>query len=553
MLTRLYVRNVVLIDQLNLDFASGLTVMTGETGAGKSILLDSLGLALGSRANFDLIGGHGDKADVTACFDLSPDHPVMAMLKEAGIASDGEIILRRQLQGSKSPAHINDMPVSTGFLRQVGDALVEIQGQFEGRGLMDVSTHRALLDRFAGTTKATDELANLWQDWQEKKTALARIKGELEKARAEEDWLRDAVIQLDDLAPIEDEEEILNTERKLLANVTRIAESLQAVEQAIASDGGASSLLGTALKALDRLDDSAGQMLAPLSEALGRAEVELEESLALLHDARDRLDSDPGRLAFIEDRLHTLRSQARKHQVTVADLPRIHQDLARRLASLDDQTGDLATLAAAAEDAGRAYRQHARALSDSRRKAAAELDAKVMAELPPLKLEPARFCTLVEPLEEPRWGPMGMDQVRFEASTNPGMKTGPIDRIASGGELARFLLALKVVLADISTPMTLIFDEVDSGVGGAVAAAVGSRLARLGENLQCLVITHSPQVAAKGKSHFLIQKTQAANGLISRAEPLADDQRVEEIGRMLAGTTITPEARAAALRLLEMD
>jgi len=553
MLTRLDVRNIVLIDNLSLDFSSGLTVLTGETGAGKSILLDSLGLALGSRANFDLIGRHDDRADVIACFELPITHPVMALLEEAGIESDGEIILRRQLREGKSPAHINDMPVSAGFLRQVGDALVEIQGQFEGRGLLDVSAHRSLLDRFAGTLDDTQALSRLWQDWQDKKAALIRMEKEIERARADEDWLRDAVAQLDEINPAEDEEDSLNAERKLLANVTRIAESLQTIEMAIAGENGASSMLATALKALDRLDDSAGEMLNPLTGALGRAEVELEEGLSALADLKDRLEADPGRLSDIEDRLHALRSQARKHQITVAELPRLHQDLADRLAGLDDQSGGIAILAAAADEAGRVYKHHADALSEARHNAAAKLDASVMEELPPLKLEAAQFKTVIEPLEETRWGPAGTDQVRFEATTNPGTKTGPIDRIASGGELARFLLALKVVLADLSAPMTLIFDEVDSGVGGAVAAAVGSRLARLGESLQCLVITHSPQVAARGRSHFLIQKRETATGLISRAERLDPEQRVEEIGRMLAGKTLTSEARAAALRLLEME
>jgi len=553
MLTRLVVRNVVLIDELGLDFSSGLTVLTGETGAGKSILLDSLGLALGSRADFDLIGRHGEKAEVIACFELAQGHPVLDLLKDASIDSDGEIILRRQLREGKSPAHINDTPVSTTFLRQVGDALVEIQGQFEGRGLLDVSSHRNLLDRFAGTLEDVDHLGQLWQDWQDQKTALSRRMEELEKARADEEWLRDAVARLDELNPAEDEEENLNNERKLLANVTRIAEALQVAETALTGENGAASRLATALKVLDRLDDSAGQMLAPLNEALGRAEVEVEESLSALAEVKDRLDDDPGRLAHIEDRLHALRSQARKHQVTVADLPRLHQDLAQRLAGLDDQSGGIAALALAEEKAGKAYTGKADALSAARLRAAGELDARVREELPPLKLEAAQFRTVMEELDEKRWGPAGKDQVRFEASTNPGSKTGPIDRIASGGELARFLLALKVVLADISATMTLIFDEVDSGVGGAVAAAVGNRLARLGENLQCLVITHSPQVAARGKSHLLIQKQKAETGLISRAEPLDEERRVEEIGRMLAGKTITPEARAAALRLLEQE
>ena len=553
MLTRLLVRNVVLINTLDLDFTKGLTVLTGETGAGKSILLDSLGLALGSRANFGLIGIHGDRAEVTACFDIPHGHPALAILEEAGIENDGEIILRRQLREGKSTAQINDQPVSGGLLRQVGDVLVEIQGQFEGRGLLDVSNHRILLDRFAGTVELAGQTARHWEEWQRIAGELDSARAELARARAEEDWLRDAVTQLDELNPEEGEEDTLAAERVMLANVNRIAESLFEIEQAISAENGASSLLATAARTADRMAETAGGLLDPVVAALSRAEAEIEEVSNNIGGARDRLEGDPNRLAFIEDRLHALRTQARKHQVSPDELPQLHNTLRSKLAELDDQSGGLAQLTAAEAEAADTYRTSAETLSTRRREAATQLDAGVMAELPPLKLEQASFVTVVDSLDESRWGPTGIDQVRFEANTNPGMATAAIDRIASGGELARFLLALKVVLADTSMPMTLIFDEVDSGVGGAVAAAVGTRLAQLGETMQCLVITHSPQVAARGRFHFRIAKTDSTDGVISRTEPLQSDARIEEISRMISGSTVTPEARAAALRLMESE
>ncbi|MCE2516856.1 MAG: DNA repair protein RecN [Alphaproteobacteria bacterium] len=551
MLSRLSVRNVVLISHLDLEFRSGLTVMTGETGAGKSILLDALGLALGSRADFSLIGRASDRAEVGAMFHVEPGHPVLDILEDAGIASDGEIILRRQLREGKSPALINDTPVSATLLRQVGDNLVEIQGQFEGRGLLDINTHRSLLDRYANAEAQAAATAAAYHNWRELNTRLQSALADLAQARSDEDWLRDAVGQLDDLSPEQGEEDKLTEERGVLSNVSKIADVLAQVEAGLGAEGGAVSIVAAAGKTVDRALETASTILTPLSDALARVDAELDEAVNAITDARDKLDGDPGRLAEVEDRLHALRNQARKHNVTVDELPRIHEELATKLAGLDDQSGGIAELTNAEAEAARVFRDHAIALSETRKAAAQGLDAKVMAELPPLKLESAQFITMIEALPEDKWGPHGMDQIRFEANTNPGMKTGPIDRIASGGELARFLLALKVVLADTSAPMTLIFDEVDSGVGGAVAAAVGDRLSRLGEDTQSIVITHSPQVASRGRYHFRISKSNTDDGMISSAEPLQSDERLEEISRMLSGATITPEARAAALRLME--
>jgi len=551
MLTRLSVRNVVLIRHLDLDFSDGLTVLTGETGAGKSILLDALGLALGSRADFGLIGASGDRADVTAVFTLDADHPVMTVLDESGIACEGELILRRLLRDGKSQAIINDTPVSIGLLRQVGDGLVEIQGQFEGRGLLDVQTHRHLLDRFAGAETMAEDVAKAFHHWRDCQSKLQKAIDDLAQARADEEWLRDAVTQLDDLAPEMGEEDRLAEERQMLANLGKIADLLHQVEQAITTEGGASEIIAKTSKLVDRNLDLATATLTPLSEALARIDAELDETCHIITNTFDQLEGDPRRLVEVEDRLHALRSQARKHQIDVDGLPALHQRLTAALASLDDQSGGIASLTAAENNAAKDYRTKAETLSEKRQNAAKRLDENVMAELPPLKLEQAQFITQITRLDDDKWAGHGLDQVRFEANTNPGMKTGPIDRIASGGELARFLLALKVVLADTSAPMTLIFDEVDSGVGGAVAAAVGDRLARLGHDTQSLVITHSPQVAARGRQHFKIAKSQSEQGMNSTARPLDDDDRLEEISRMLSGATITPEARAAAKRLIE--
>ena len=552
MLHSLTVSNIVLIERLTLSFERGLTVLTGETGAGKSILLDALGLALGSRADFRLIREGEDTAQVSAVFHPSADHPAWARLAESDIPRDEELILRRRLKSDgKSSASINDVPVSATLLREVGDALVEIQGQFEGRGLLDISTHITLLDRAAGHADILEKLRSGWDNWLQAQRNLAQAKRDLEKARAEEEWLRDAVEQLDLLAPRAGEEDELSSERERLANVGRIGESLNAADDALFGDSGAQSSLGRALAALEKTAPLAGGILDEAKAALERADAELSEAGAAIGGAGHALESDPARLQTVDDRLHELRQQARKHDCTPDELADTHARLAASLAGIEDSAGALAALA----DNERQWRDYYRKIADvvaaNRIKAAAVLDQAVSAELPPLKLEGATFTTAISNLPPEQFGPLGTQQVRFEASTNKGMKSGPIDRIASGGELARFLLALKVSLEGDEAPRTLIFDEVDSGVGGAVAAAVGERLARLGQSTQALVVTHSPQVAAKGDIHMKIAKTATDSGVFSGTEALDKDARTEEIARMLAGEEITAEARAAAVALLE--
>lgn len=557
MLCFLSVKNIVLIEELLLDFKSGLTVLTGETGAGKSILLDSLGLALGARADFGLLRKGTDRAAVTAKFELAASHPVWAMLDEAGIEMTDELIIKRQLRGDgKSPASINDEPVSVNLLRQVGDCLVEIQGQFEGRGLLDARNHLGLLDRACQHDDTLTKLKEAHHGWRLAGKALAQAEADLLKAKEEEEWLRDAVEQLDLLAPEIGEDEALANERTLYTNLEKIAEALGIADDALNAEAGAETAIARALSSIERVADTAAGKLDSALDSLHRTTAELSEASAALSQAAASLEADPARLLQIDDRLHEIRTQARKHNCTTDELPAMHERLARGLAALDDSSGNLAELKAKEREWQAYYVKIATLLSERRRAVAAKLDEAVMAELPPLKLEAARFATLCKPLGEAEasaWTSQGWDVVRFEAAANPGQDLAPIEKAASGGELARFLLALKVVLARTEAPKTLIFDEVDSGVGGAVAAAVGERLSRLGAVSQTLVITHSPQVAAKGQHHYKIAKSASDDAVISRTDRLTEHERAEEIARMLAGEHITPEARAAAITLLGFD
>ena len=557
MLTLLAVRNVVLIKALELEFQGGLTVLTGETGAGKSILLDALGLALGARANFALIGTDDTSAEVTAIFTPAENHPVRDCLKNAGIPDQNEIILRRRLRDGKSAALINDTPVSLNIMRECGDLLVEIQGQFEGRGLLDVATHRTLLDRFGGHGDLVETCAGNWQAWQHANTAYEDAVTARREAESNAEWLRDAVAQLDLLAPESGEENRLVAERQKLSNSTRIAEALGETQTHInggdggKDGGGAVDAVAHGLKIIARIQEYAGDGVDELLAALTRAEVELGEVERAITAAMDDLNADPNRLNVVDDRLHELRTQARKHQTTPDALPALHDDLRQQLASLEDQAGDLTRLAAARDDTKAQYDAICAALSQARRDAASRLDSAIMDELPALKLEQARFKTTITPLPPEQCGQFGSDSIRFEASTNPDLPPAPIDQIASGGELARFLLALKVVLSDSAPPVSLIFDEVDAGIGGAVAASVGARLAQLGAKTQAIVITHSPQVAARGTQHYRITKATDQSATISTTTILSHDERIDELSRMLAGKSITDEARAAAQRLLE--
>jgi DNA repair protein RecN (Recombination protein N) len=553
MLLALTIRDVVLIDRLSLAFRPGLCVLTGETGAGKSILLDALGLALGRRADASLVRPGADQAAVAAEFTIEPDHPATAILRGAGIRTDlaGTVVLRRLVSSDgRSRAFVNDEPVGIALLRQLGDTLVEIQGQGEQRGLLDPATHRALLDNFAEHAASPAVLAAVWRDWREARARAEEAARRLADSRAEEDLLRHHKAELDALAPEGDEEERLGARRALLQGAERLAEAIGEAIAEIGGEGGAQHALARALRRLERARDRAQGLLDGALAAAERAASETGEALAALDTAARALELDPGALEQVEERLFALRALARKHGVAPADLPLLRAALTERLAAIETGAEEAEAAAAASAAARERYIDAAAAVSRSRGDAARRLDRAVAAELAPLRLDKARFRTVLTPLPEADWGEHGAERVHFEAATNPGAPFGPLARVASGGELSRFMLALKLVLAGTVSVPTLIFDEVDSGIGGAVAAAVGERLARLGARLQVLVVTHSPQVAARGAHHWRVAKSQAARSTVTRVEELDADTRQEEIARMLSGSTVTAEARAAAASLI---
>ena len=553
MLVALSIRDVVLIERMTLAFPGGLSVLTGETGAGKSILLDALGLALGARADSGLVRSGAERASVTAEFEPPAGHPSAGILDEQGLDAEDRLVLRRVLGADgRSRAFVNDQAVSVGLLRRLGDTLVEIQGQFEQRGLLDPATHRLTLDAFGRVDTALSRTRKAHAAWREAVKAHEAASSELEQWRAEESYLRHAVEEFDALSPTTGEEVELDQLRDLLIHGEQVLDAMNAAETALSGERGAEPSLSAAHRALANVADKAAHRLDPPLEAIDRALAELQEAVNTLGDAASGLDADPARLAEVDDRLHAIRALARKHSVTPDALPERHAKLAEQLARMEDGEAGIDALAEAERAAEAGYREAAETLSQMRAKAAGKLDTAVAGELPPLKMERATFVTVVAPLEDPSdWGPDGFDRVRFEVATNPGTPAGPIHRIASGGELARFLLALKVVLAEANPVATLIFDEVDAGVGGAVAAAVGDRLARLAGELQVLVVTHSPQVAAKGAAHWHVEKSTAAAGNITTIDTLDQTARLEEIARMLSGAQITDEARAAAGSLLE--
>jgi DNA repair protein RecN (Recombination protein N) len=551
MLLALTIRDVVLIDRLALAFRPGLCVLTGETGAGKSILLDALGLALGRRADAALVRPGAEQAVVTAEFVVDGGHPATAILAEAGIAPDpaGTVIVRRVLGADgRSRAFVSDEPASVALLRQLGDSLVEIQGQGEQHGLFDPATHRELLDALSGGDIAGLSVA--WRAWRAARDQAAEAARLLAAGRAEEDLLRHEHAELDALSPEADEEDRLVGRRLLLQNAERLGETIGEAIGEIDGDSGALAGLARVLRRLTRAADRAQGMLDSAVAAAERAAAETEEALAALTGAARALKLDPGELDRVEERLFALRALARKHSITVADLPLLREKIAERLATIDAGSEDAARWEHQAAERREAFIAAALGVTKARQRAANKLDAAVATELKPLRLDKARFHTVLSPLPEGEWSEHGCERVHFEVATNPGAPFGPLARIASGGELSRFMLALKLVLASVSSVPTLIFDEVDSGIGGAVAAAVGERLQRLGASLQVLVVTHSPQVAARGAHHWRVAKLEAQKSAITRVEELDSDTRREEIARMLSGSTVTAEARAAAASLI---
>ena len=552
MLTGLSIRNLVLIEALDLSFGPGLTALTGETGAGKSILLESLGLALGGRSDARFVRRGADRASVSASFEIDPRHPAGALLAEQGLdGHDGDLILRRILGADgRSRAFVNDQPVSVSLLRSIGAALAEVHGQFDQAGLLDAANHRQMLDNFGGHCRDLAAVADAWARLTAARDALDRAERDAEDARRDEDYLRHVHGELSELAPAADEEETLASERARLANSGKLIEAAREAIAAIGPDSRTDEALAAAARALERAAALAPDLLQPAVAALDRATIELSEVYSATVELAARAGAEPERLETIDDRLAALRDAARKHRCEVGQLPFLLDRIAQRLASIDDSSGALAEVRSQAGEADLAYRSAARTLGKARRAAAEALNAAVARELPPLKLDRARFVTRVSPLDDRKASANGLDRIAFEVATTPGAEPGPIGRIASGGELARIMLALKVVLAQDDGPGTVIFDEVDSGVGGATAAAVGERLVRLGAQAQVLVVTHSPQVAARAQQHWRVTRTDRDDSAIASVSLLDARERQEEIARMLSGAAVTDEARAAATALM---
>ena len=550
MLSRLSIRDIVLIERLDIDYAAGLSVLTGETGAGKSILLDAFALALGGRGDASLVRQGIDQGQVAAAFDIARKHPAVRLLAENGIETDDGLILRRvQLADGRTRAFVNDQPVSVQLLKALGSALVEIHGQHDDRAMVDVSSHRQLLDAYGGLEGDAAEVSQLWNARRNAEEAMAAHRVRIEQAQREADYLRHAVEELRRLKPEAGEESSLAEKRAAMMAADKVAEDLRDAHDAVAGDRSPISSLSAALRRLERRRVQAPALIDPPVKALDAALTALDEARAHLDAALAAANHDPNELDRIEERLFALRAAGRKYNVPVDNLAALNAKHAADLAVIDAGAEELKKLETAAREATAKYTAAAAALSAARKKAAARLDKAVNAELKPLKLERAQFSTHIE---TDAGGPDGIDRIEFWVQTNPGTRAGPLMKVASGGELARFLLALKVVLADKGSAPTLVFDEIDTGVGGAVADAIGARLARLAEKVQVVAVTHAPQVAARADKHYLITKDALARGrrVATSVSELAADRRREEIARMLAGAEITEEARKAAERLI---
>ncbi len=550
MLARLSIRDIVLIERLDIDFGSGLAALTGETGAGKSILLDAFALALGARGDVALVREGAEQGQVIAVFELAKKHPARRVLAENDLGSDDELIVRRvQFADGRTRAFINDQPVSVQVLRALGAALVEIHGQHDDRAFVDAATHRALLDAYGGLEDDATAVAQLWTDRRTRETAVAEHRAAIERAAREAEWLRHAVDELRKLAAQPGEESALAERRTTMMQAEKVGEDLRATHDSVTGPNSPVPPLATAVRRLERRATQVPALIEPVVKAIDAALNSLEEARQHLEHALRVADYDPQELERIEERLFALRAAGRKYNVPVDNLAALAQRYDTELALIDAGAVQLTKLEREAQEASARYRAAAEALSTARRRTAQKLDKAVNAELKPLKLERAQFSTEITSDNE---GPDGLDRIEFWVRTNPGTRPGPLMKIASGGELARFLLALKVVLADRGSAPTLIFDEIDTGVGGAVADSIGVRLARLASGVQVLAVTHAPQVAARADRHYLISKDALAKGkrVATRVAELAGEHRREEIARMLAGAEITAEARAAAERLI---
>ncbi len=555
MLARLSIRDIVLIDRLDIDFGPGLAALTGETGAGKSILLDAFALALGARGDVALVREGAEQGQVIAAFDLAKKHPARRVLaaNDLGgedLGSEEALIVRRvQFADGRTRAFVNDQPVSVQVLRALGAALVEIHGQHDDRAFVDAATHRALLDAYGGIEDDAAAVTRLWVERRTREAAVADHRADVARAGREAEWLRHAVDELSHLAPAAGEETTLADRRATMMQAEKVAEDLRTTYDSVTGPQSPVLSLSTAVRRLERRGAQAPTLIGPVVTAIDAALTALDEARGHLEQALRAADYDPHELERIEERLFALRAAARKYNAPVDNLAALARRYEGDLTLIDAGAERLAALEREAQEAAARYLQAAEKLSAARRRTAQSLDKAVNAELKPLKLERAQFST---PIESAGEGPDGLDRVEFWVRTNPGTRPGPLMKVASGGELARFLLALKVVLADRGSAPTLVFDEIDTGVGGAVADAIGVRLARLASGVQVIAVTHAPQVAARADRHYLIAKDALAKGkrVATRVVELAAERRREEIARMLAGAEITAEARAAAERLI---
>ena len=548
MLNTLTIQNFVIIDSLNLSFAKGMTALTGETGAGKSILLDALGIILGHRSDVALIRKGCDQAFLAAEFSLSANHPALSLLQEQGIPASETLVIRRSLASNgKNRALINDQPVTITFLRALGELLVEIHGQFDR--LMDVSSHRRILDDYMDQLSLKNSVRLAYRTWQEAVTVQTQAEERLDHLRRHEDFLRYQLKEIEALSPEEGEEEQLLEKRQSLIGISKLFESVGGAHGCL-QHAEVLSALQTAHRALQKHPTGENDHIDQATLALEKALSEATEAMAQLEEILGQVDDQPQQLQRIDDRLHALRAIARKHNVTTTDLPQFYAQLKQDLDDLDQAETRAVELARQTRQYKQEFLAHAQDLSNARNNKALELSAAVMAELPELKLPNAKFTISLTPLEEAAWSEQGIDKVNFLVAMNKGQDWQPLEKAASGGELARLMLALKAILATRSTVNTIVFDEIDIGVGGAVATALGQRLSRLAQHLQVLTITHSPQVAATADAHFQVTKEDLGSQVLTNVIQLPLARRHEEIARMLSGEVITDEARAAARSLL---
>ena len=551
MLRELIIKNIVLIETLTIDFKSGLSVLTGETGTGKSILLDSIGLILGNRVDYSLIRRDADQASVTGIFDISSNHSVKETLTKYNINYDSELIIRREIKkDGKSKCIINDTIITRNALEEVADHIIEVQGQFEDRGLLNTKTHLSLLDAFARHDELITEIKNIFLEMIDLKRKIQEVENNYDKDIEDEKWIKDSLDTLNQLNLELGEEEELNNKRKVLINYEKIVLVINESKEIIEKEQGLEDLSNRIFKILDKIQSVASNNLVEALDIIKRACTEIEDLKIIMSKENLEINQISGNLEIIDDRLHELRTEARKHNCNVDQLLEIKESLILKLKRIDNNEAFINNLKVKYQDIINKYRLVCDLLTKSRLKSANILSKKINNELPHLKLENAIFEILVEQLDNDAFTVNGMDKITFLATTNSGMGMLPINKIASGGELSRFLLAIKVVIETGIQNRTIIFDEIDSGIGGAVANAVGIRLAKLGKAYQTIIVTHSPQVTSKGHHHYLIEKNIINNITYSKVTELYRKDRVEEIARMLSGDTVTIEAREAASKLL---